>query len=199
GRDGGEGIRACSRRLELAARARPFVEELAHVGDEVSHDREIRERRDLEAAAAGHLVHVRAAGPARRAVHHHGARAAHAHAAGEAIRERRVEMALDIGDDVEHRLALLPRNFEFLEPTVLVASPDGHTQCGRPRADGGPVFLHVHATTTATTTASSSVSATTSMTGFAPMCTSDFSDVFMPMAAIAVTRHQREKVEPASI
>src|SRR5689334_3702480 len=58
---------------------------------------------------------MRAAGPARRAVHRHGAGAAHADAAGEAVGERRVENALDVGDYVEDRLAGMARNLEFLE------------------------------------------------------------------------------------
>src|SRR3954468_8754108 len=39
----------------------------------------------------------------------HPARAAHADAAGEAVGERRIDAALDPGDDVEHRLVVAPR------------------------------------------------------------------------------------------
>ena len=57
-----------------------------------------------------HLRDMRAAGPARAAVDGHGAGAAHADAAGEAVGQRRVEMALHPGDDVEHGLVLAPRH-----------------------------------------------------------------------------------------
>src|SRR5688572_3232412 len=55
------------------------------------------------------------AGPARHAVDAHRARAAHADAAGVAVGERRVEVALDVGDYVQHRLARLARDFELLK------------------------------------------------------------------------------------
>src|SRR6478672_10644594 len=58
---------------------------------------------------------MRAAGPARHAVDRHRARAAHADAAGVAIGKRRIELALDVGDDIEHRLARMTRDFELLD------------------------------------------------------------------------------------
>src|ERR1051326_6820037 len=51
------------------------------------------------------LSHMGTAGPARDAVHRHRARAAHPDPAGIAVRERGVERALDMGDEVENGLA----------------------------------------------------------------------------------------------
>src|ERR1043166_5803141 len=64
------------------------------------------------------------AGPARDAVHRHRARAAHPDPAGIAVRERGVERALDMGDDVENGLAGKARDFEFLEGAVGASFPD---------------------------------------------------------------------------
>src|SRR6185369_4352162 len=110
-----------------------------------------------------------------------------ADAAGEAVGERGVHVALDVRHHVEHRLALAPRHVELLVAAVCRAAPDGDAQ-----------RLHFHASTPTTSAARKSVSTTTSITGFNPMCTSDLREVFMPMAAMAVTRNQRETTEPAS-
>ena len=59
-----------------------------------------------------HLLHMGPAGPARLAVHHHGARAAHADTASEAISQRRVFVLLDIRDHIQDRLAFLLRCLE---------------------------------------------------------------------------------------
>src|SRR5258706_5174761 len=63
-------------------------------------------------------------GPARRAVDRHRARAAHPDAAGIAVRERRVELALDVRDDVKDCLARITRHFEGLEGALRLAAPD---------------------------------------------------------------------------
>src|SRR5262249_52310726 len=96
------------RRHEGALRAVPLVEEGAHVGNQILDDGQIRERPDLEAAALGHARHVRAAGPARGAVHRHGAGAAHADAAGKAGRQRRVGIAVNERPNVEPGLGFAP-------------------------------------------------------------------------------------------
>src|SRR5207253_1799744 len=80
-------------------------------------------------------------------------------------------------------LAGLARDLEALEAALDRASP----------------HFHFHAITPSTIPARTSVSSTISITGLSPMSTSDLSEVFMPMAAIAVTRHMRESVDPASI
>src|SRR5688500_3974282 len=99
---------------KLALRARPLAEELAHVDHQVADHRQVAQGPNLALFALYDLVYVRAAGPARHVVHHHRARAAHAHAAGIAIRERRIEHSLDVGDDIQHRLAGMPRYLELL-------------------------------------------------------------------------------------
>ena len=62
------------------------------------------------AVVADRLADPRAAGPARAAVHHHGAGAAHADPAGEAVRQGRVLLALDLGHHVEHGLVRAARH-----------------------------------------------------------------------------------------
>src|SRR5262249_40578189 len=94
--------------LETPPRPRPLVGESADLVGQIFDDGQICERSDLEAAALGHARHVRAAGPARSAVHRHGAGAAHADAAGKAVGQRRVEMALNERHDIEHGLVFAP-------------------------------------------------------------------------------------------
>ena len=101
----------------------PLAEELAHVGGEILDHRHVLERRDGELAALGDLGDVGAAGPARAAVHGHGAGAAHADAAGEAVGQGRVEMPLHISDDVEHRLTLARRHGIIDIAAVAAAAP----------------------------------------------------------------------------
>ncbi len=111
-------------RLEEPARRLPFVEERRHVDREVLHHLEVAQRFELERAIARNRIgHARAARPARAPVDHHRARSAHPHAAGEAIGERRILLALDLGDDVEHGLVGAPRHGEGLEPAGLCPSP----------------------------------------------------------------------------
>ena len=69
---------------------------------------------------------MRAAGPARHAVDGHRARPAHPDAAREPVSERRIELALDVGDHVQHRLALLARHLVFAETAGLSAAPDAN-------------------------------------------------------------------------
>src|SRR5687768_2533897 len=113
---------------ELAFRARPLVEELAHVGHQVADHGKISQRADLQVPA--HLVDMRPAGPARYPVHRHRARAAHADPAGVAVREGGIEMTLDVGDDIEHGLARMARNVERLERTRGAAAPDRNFKSG---------------------------------------------------------------------
>src|SRR5688572_20935421 len=62
--------------------------------------------------------------PLRLAVHGHRAGTAHADAAGEAVGERGIQHALDVGDDIEHGLARMARHFESLEGSFSAAAPD---------------------------------------------------------------------------
>src|SRR5690349_16263136 len=84
--DDGERIASGAIATEAPLGARPLVEKLAHVGDEITNDRQMRERADFDAIAVDDLRDVRAAGPARHAVDRHRAGAAHADPACESIR-----------------------------------------------------------------------------------------------------------------
>lgn len=116
------------RRREHALGRLPFFEERLHVGDEVFDDREVRERADLPAAAARHLGHVGAAGPARLPVHRHGAGAAHSDAAGKTVRQGGVDVALDVSHDGDHGLALAPGHAIGLVASVAAAAPERDLQ-----------------------------------------------------------------------
>src|SRR5262249_14881302 len=111
-------------RLEKALGVTPFVEELRHVDREILDDGEVAQRLQLEPAVARDLRYARTAGPARTPVHHHRAGAAHADAAGEAIGECWILLALDLGDDVEDGLVFPARNLEGLEAAFARPAPD---------------------------------------------------------------------------
>src|SRR5262245_7956498 len=64
-----------------------------------------------------------AAGPARTAVHGHGAAAAHADPAGKAIGQARIGVALHPGDDVEHGLIVALWHAVDLVAAVGFAAP----------------------------------------------------------------------------
>src|SRR5262249_45763436 len=92
-------------RGEYALSPVPFRKEGLHVADQILDDAQVGERTNLHAAVLCHLLYVCTAGPARPPVDRHGAAAAHADAAGEAVGQRRVGVALHPGDDVEDGLA----------------------------------------------------------------------------------------------
>src|ERR1700736_2966658 len=117
-------VRRLRGRLEMALGALPLVEERAHVDGKVPHHGEIAQR--LEAQHRGGTErggNARAAGPTWAAVDRHGAGAAHADAAGKAIGERRVLLALDVGDHVEHGLVRAARHVKCLETAGRPAAP----------------------------------------------------------------------------
>src|SRR5439155_1463840 len=109
---------------EAAFCTRPLVEEPAHVGDQIADHRQVAQRTDHQFIFPRDFVYVGPAGPARHAIHAHRARATHADAAGEAVGERRIEVALDVGDDVEHGLAGVTRHLERLEGALRASPPD---------------------------------------------------------------------------
>src|SRR5207253_6912832 len=93
-----------------------------------AHDGQIGERTDLETIVCENLGHMGTAGPARLAVDGHCARAAHAYAAGKAIGERRVELALDPCHHIEHGLRILARHEVVPVSPVSAAAPDGNVE-----------------------------------------------------------------------
>ena len=115
-------------RLEAAARAGPFVEEGGHVCGQVADDRQVGQRPQFQHAVLRHAADMGPAGPARAAIHGHRAGPAHADAAGEAIGKARLDLALDVGDDVEHRLVGMGGHPEGLQRAVLAPPPDLHRQ-----------------------------------------------------------------------
>ena len=112
-----------SRRLERSFCPLPLFEERPHVGGEVLDHWKVFKRPDLQPPPLRNFRDMRAAGPARAPVHGHRARAAHSHAAGETIGERRVEVALHEGDHVQHGLVFPTRHAIDLIATGFAAPP----------------------------------------------------------------------------
>lgn len=82
------------------------------------------ERSDFQRAGRCYGRNVRAAGPAGNAVHLHGAGTADTHTAGESVGQGRIQMALNVGNHVQHRLAFPAGNLEVLECAFLSSPPD---------------------------------------------------------------------------
>ena len=96
-------------RLEKSLRALPFVEEGRQVRRQIADHRQIGQGAQFKRSiGARHLAHMRPAGPARAAIHCHGARPAHANTACEAIGKAWVKLSLDMRDDIKHGL-VIPR------------------------------------------------------------------------------------------
>jgi hypothetical protein len=103
----------------------------AHLSkNSVLDDGEVGQGRQFEFAVVGHLGHVRAAGPACLAVDGHGAGAAHADAAGVAVRKVGVDVALDMGHHVQHGLAFETGHVVGDEIAFFLAAPDFNLQIG---------------------------------------------------------------------
>ena len=111
---------------ETAFGALPFGEEFRHIAHQIFDDRQVSQRRQFELLSARDVFHISAASPARPAIDHHRAGAAHANAAGKAVTQARFNIALNPGYHVEHRLAWLLRHpVVGYFPTGLVAPPHG--------------------------------------------------------------------------
>ncbi len=76
-----------------------LLHEAVHLDHEIADDREVRERSDLDGVAV--VRERRLAGELRGAVHVHPAAAADGHPARPAVRERRVDLVLDVVQRVE--------------------------------------------------------------------------------------------------
>ena len=66
---------------------------------------------------------MRPAGPARAAIHCHGAGPAHANAAGEAIGKAWVKLSLDMRDDIKHGLIIARRHIITREAARFLTPP----------------------------------------------------------------------------
>ena len=72
---------------------------------------------------------MRAAGPARLTVDHHRARTAHPDTASKAITESWICLLLNPRDDIEDRLAFVPRDVEgLISPAARVSPPDRNVE-----------------------------------------------------------------------
>ena len=112
-------------RLKKPLRALPFVEEGRQISGQVADHRQIGQGAQFQRAIrTRHLADMRPAGPARAAIHCHGAGPAHANAAGEAIGKAWVKLSLDMCDDIQHGLIVARRHVITREAARFLTAPD---------------------------------------------------------------------------
>ena len=130
-------------RLKKTLRALPFVEKRRQVSGQVADHRQIGQGAQFKRSiGARHLAYMRPAGPARAAIHCHGARPAHANAAGEAIGQAWVKLPLDMRDDIKHGLVIPRWHIIARKAARFLTAPDTdlelfHTP--KTKATGQPV------------------------------------------------------------
>ena len=109
--------------LEKPLCAPPFVKEGRQISRQVADHRQIGQGAQFQSAiGTHHFPHMRPAGPARAAIHRHGARPAHANAAGEAIGKAWVQFALDMGDDIQDGL-IVARRYSIMRVAARFLTP----------------------------------------------------------------------------
>ena len=112
-------------RLKKALRALPFVEEGRQISGKIADHRQIGQGAQFKRAIRPHhFPYMRPAGPTRAAIHCHGARPAHANAAGEAIGKAWVNFALDMRHDVKHGLIIARRHIIPRKAARFFPPPD---------------------------------------------------------------------------
>ena len=112
-------------RLKKPLRALPFVEKRRQVRGKIADHRQIGQGAQFKRAIrARHFPHMRPAGPARAAIHCHGAGPAHANAAGEAIGQAWVKLSLDMRDDIKHGLIIPRRHIIMREAARFLTPPN---------------------------------------------------------------------------
>lgn len=112
-------------RLEKPLRALPFVEERRQIRGQVADHRQIGQGAQFKRAIrTRHLADMRPAGPARAAIHCHGAGPAHANAAGEAIGKAWVKLALNMRDHIQNSLIVARRHVITREAARFLTAPD---------------------------------------------------------------------------
>ena len=147
GGDHGEFIRHGAIRrvrwLKKSLRPLPFVEEHRQVSGQVADHRQIGQGAQFQSAiSANHLAHMRPAGPARTTIHHHGARPAHANAAGKAIGKAWVQFALDMCHHIQYGLIVARRHIIMREAARFLSPPDTDLELfhkSETKATGQPV------------------------------------------------------------
>lgn len=110
--------------LKKSLRALPFVKEGRQISGQIADHRQIGQGAQFQSAIRPrHLSHMRPAGPARAAIHCHGAGPAHANAAGEAIGKAWVKLSLDMRDDIKHGLIIARRHIITREAARFLTPP----------------------------------------------------------------------------
>ena len=111
-------------RLKKPLRPLPFIKEGREVRGQVADHRQIGQGAQFKRAiGTRHFPHMRPAGPARAAIHCHGAGPAHANAAGEAIGKAWVKLSLDMRDDIKHGLIIARRHIITREAARFLTPP----------------------------------------------------------------------------
>lgn len=112
-------------RLKEALRALPFVEEGREVRGQVADHRQIGQGAQFKRAIRPHhFPHMRPTGPARAAIHGHGAGPAHANPAGKAIGKAWVQFSLDMRDHIQDGLIIPRRHIIAREAARFFPPPD---------------------------------------------------------------------------
>ncbi len=129
GRDHGEFLwhRAIRRvlRLKKPLCALPFIEKRRQIRGQIADHRQIGQGAQFQRAIrVDHLAHMRPAGPARAAIHRHGARTAHTNAAGETVGKTWVDFALNMGDDIQDGLIIACGYIIAREAARFLTPPD---------------------------------------------------------------------------
>lgn len=129
--------------LEEALRPLPFVEKRRQISGQVADYRQIGQGAQFQRAIrAQHFPHMCPAGPARAAIHCHGAGSAHTNAASEAIGEAWVNFALDMRHHIQHRLIVTRRHIIARKTARFLATPDTDLELfhkPKTKATGQPV------------------------------------------------------------
>jgi hypothetical protein len=104
----------------------PFVEELAHVGHQITNVRQVSKRCDLQGVVgANHLLHMCSTSPARHPIDSHGARATHADTASKSKTQIGIKMALYVSDYIQYRLAGASGHLKvFIMAILTLAAPN---------------------------------------------------------------------------
>ena len=111
--------------LKKPLRTLPLVEERRQISRQVADHRQIGQGAQFQRTiCAHHFPHMRPAGPARAAIHRHGAGPAHANTAGEAIGKAWVKFSLDMRDHIQHGLIVARRHVITREAARLLTPPD---------------------------------------------------------------------------
>lgn len=129
--------------LKKPLRTLPLVEERRQISRQVADHRQIGQGAQFQRTiCARHFPHMRPAGPARAAIHCHGAGPAHANPASEAIGKAWVKLSLDMCYHIQHGLIVARRHVITREAARFLSPPDTDLELFHERqtkATGQPV------------------------------------------------------------